>query len=219
MALITRMSARKNRPDRLNVHLDGAFAFQCEAALAERLNLRVGATLTDDQLRQIHCGNDARLCREQAVKYLAMRPHSRAELERKLRRRGHANEVIQTVLDDLSRKKFLDDFAFARAKAESAAAHRHQGRHRIRAELRRCGVDGEVARKALDEVFADRDSLAIARTLVEKHKARLKRLEPQVARRRLAGLLQRRGFDYEVIGPLLAEFGEDPRDTDSLDAP
>ena len=73
------------------------------------------------------------------------------------------------------------------------------------AELLKSGVKGEVARRALDYVYDSHDALAVARELAHKQAPRLKRLDPLIARRRLLGMLQRRGFDYEDIRPVLDE--------------
>jgi regulatory protein len=70
-------------------------------------------------------------------------------------------------------------------------------------ELIKAGVKKDVADAALDDVYDKNDSLAAARQLAERKAASLKRLEPLVARRRLAGMLQRRGFDYETIKPVI----------------
>jgi regulatory protein len=71
-------------------------------------------------------------------------------------------------------------------------------------ELIRAGVKKDVADAALDEVYDDKsDSLAAARLLAEKKAPSLKKLDPLTARRRLAGMLQRRGFDYETIKPVI----------------
>jgi regulatory protein len=60
-----------------------------------------------------------------------------------------------------------------------------------------------VAAAALDDLYDKHDSVAAARHLAERKAASLKKLEPMVARRRLAGMLQRRGFDYETIKPVI----------------
>jgi NAD(P)-dependent dehydrogenase (short-subunit alcohol dehydrogenase family) len=52
--------------------------------------------------------------------------------------------------------------------------------------------------------------LAVARALAAKQAPRLKRLDPIVARRRLIGMLQRRGFDYDEIKPVVDEVLSDP---------
>jgi regulatory protein len=72
-------------------------------------------------------------------------------------------------------------------------------------ELLRAGVSGEVADRALDDVYDKSDSVAVARELAKKQAKRLKALDPLVARRRLVGMLQRRGFEYDAVKPVVDE--------------
>ena len=67
------------------------------------------------------------------------------------------------------------------------------------------GVTGESARKALENTYDTHDSLAVARQLAQKKAKSLQKLDPQVARRRLAGMLMRRGFEYDVVRPVIDE--------------
>jgi regulatory protein len=126
---------------------------------------------------------------------LAGRPHSVAELRRKLLSRGCDAPAVETALERLSGLGYLDDAAFAR----SLVARRSEGRGRalIAAELGARGVDREVAERALGELGRD-EQLAAAR--------RLARRSPTDDPRRLAARLQRRGFApdviREVVGPL-----------------
>jgi len=113
--------------------------------------------------------------------------------------------VVDAVLDDLARLGYLNDERFAKTKALSAAQHKHHGRRRAFMELIKSGVKGDVADKALSEVYAEHDSTAVARELARKQLPRLQKLEPMVARRRLVGMLQRRGFDYDAIKPVVDE--------------
>jgi len=131
--------------------------------------------------------------------------HGREELSKKLTKREYGRAVVDAVLEDLTRMNYVDDEAFAKARATSAAKHKHHGKHRAMAELLRKGVRREVATKALAEVYNPHDSLAVARELARRQAGRLKKLDPLVARRRLVGMLQRRGFDYETIKPVVTE--------------
>ena len=109
----------------------------------------------------------------------------------------------------------MDDARFARTKALSAVKHKLHGRRRTYIELLKSGVKPDVANAALDDVYSDAaDSIAAASLLAQKHAPRLRRLDPQTARRRLAGMLGRRGFDYETIKPVIdrALGGESQRD-------
>jgi regulatory protein len=144
-------------------------------------------------------------CFDHAVKLLTRRMHSVSELRRKLRRSEWNDEDVEIVLADLQRRRYLDDRRYAEARALSAAERKQHGRRRAFMELRRAGVASEVADQALSKVYADNDSTAVARALIAKQASRLRKLDPQVARRRLVGMLQRRGFDYETVRPLIDE--------------
>lgn len=205
MPLITRIIEQKRRPNRRNVHLDGRFGFGCHVNVVARFRLREGLNLTPQQVREIEQGELRQECFDQAMACLGRRLHSRSELQRKLARREHGSAIIASVLDELTRLGYIDDERFARTKALSAADHKRQGRRRAMVELLRSGVNTDVARRALEEVYGSKDTAAIARALAEKHSARLRSLDPLVARRRLAGMLQRRGFGFEEIRPVLDE--------------
>lgn len=199
MPVITRLVEQRRSPNRRSVFIDGRFAFALSLNVVARFRLREGMTLTDQQVVQIRDGEARQECMDAALAFLGRRLHSRAELERKLGRAGYAPQAIQDVLAELERLGYLDDARFARTRALSAAQHRHHGRQRAFLELIKAGVSREVADRALDEVYGQANGLEVARQLALKQAARLRRLDPRVARRRLAGMLQRRGFDYETV--------------------
>jgi regulatory protein len=205
LPVVTRIAEQKRRANRRNVYLDGAFAFGCNLNVIARFRLREGMALTPDQVRQIALGEVRQECFDRAMASLGSRLHSRAELHRKLMRREYGETVVNAVLDDLVRMGYVNDEQFAKTKALSAAQYKHHGRRRAMVALRKAGVSGAVADRALDDVYGSHDTAAVARRLAEKQAPRLKKLDPPVARRRLVGMLQRRGFDYESIKPVVDE--------------
>jgi len=205
MAVITRITEQKRRPNRRNVYLDGAFAFGCNVNVIARFRLREGMQLTPEQVGRIQLGAVKQECFDDAMRSLERRLHSRAELQRKLMRKEYGVPVVAAVLEDLARLGYVNDEQFARTRALSAAQYKQHGRRRARVELMKAGVKGEVAERALSDVYAEHDSTAVARELARKQAPRLRKLDPFVARRRLVGMLQRRGFDYESIRPVVDE--------------
>ena len=205
MPLLTQISEQKRRPNRRNIYLDGKFAFGCNVNVVAKFKLREGMTLTESQVTDIQLGEVKQDCFDHALKLLERRLHSRDELSRKLTRLEYGPVVLNEVLQDLARLGYVDDARFARTKALAAAEHKQHGKRRAMVELMKSGVKGEVARKALADVYDDRDTLSVARKLAEKQAPRLRKLDPQVARRRLVGMLQRRGFDYEDIQPVVEQ--------------
>jgi regulatory protein len=199
MPIVTKITGQRHRPNRRNVYLDGGFAFGCNLNVIARFRLREGMVLTADEVDAIQRGEVRQECFDAAMRYLESRLHSRTELKRKLTRREMGEAVIYGVLNDLERLGYLDDSKFAVAKATSAARHKHHGPRRAVQELMRAGITAEVAKKAATSVYAEMDSAAIAMQLAERQAARLRRLDPVVAKRRLIGMLARRGFDFDAI--------------------
>ncbi len=205
MPTITKIAEQRRSENRRNIHIDGKFAFGCNITVVARFRLREGMSLTPEQIHEIERGEIRQECFDAAMRSLESRLHSRSELRRKLMRKEWGEQIIDGVLDDLKRMDYIDDERFAKTKAQSAAEHKHHGRRRAYLELLRSGITGEVAKKACNDIYAHSDTPTIVRQLAEKQAVRLRKLEPMVARRRLTGFLMRRGYDYDVIRPVMDE--------------
>lgn len=211
MPRITKISEQQRRPSRRSVFLDARFAFGCSVTVIARFRLREGMELSSDAIREIELGVVKQECFDKAMRFLESRLHSRTELQRKLKRQEWGDAVIDAVLEDLARMNYLDDARFAKTKALSAVEHKKHGKRRAYVELIKSGVNSTVANRALEDVYETRDVASVARGLPMKQRDRLLKLDPLVARRRLFGMLQRRGFEYDEIKPLIEEVLGDHR--------
>jgi regulatory protein len=81
------------------------------------------------------------------VRLLARRAHSRAELRRKLGRRGYDGDEVEAVIARLERQGYVDDAAFAVGHVRRRAVSR--GPLALSAELAVRGVDRRLAEAAL----------------------------------------------------------------------
>jgi len=92
---------------------------------------------------------DARAARAAALDALARRDYASEDLRRKLLQKGYDTSVIGPLLDQLRAEKLLDDRRYAENFVAYHAA-RGQGPLRVRAELRRKGLEGAVVEECLD---------------------------------------------------------------------
>lgn len=133
---------------------------------------------------------------EAAVRLLAARGRSVQEMISRLRRKGLRPDAVEHAVGRLESEGLLDDAVMAREYARSRA-ERGFGRARILADLSRRGVERRVAERAVAEAVGDDEAgwretlLALARSRAP----RVRGLDRDVARRRLAGYLARRGYD------------------------
>lgn len=200
--VITAIKQQQRKQNRVNVFLDGAFAFALHLKVAERLELKPGMDLSQAGIDAVLRAQAQQECTDKAISYLSRRMHSRNELRLKLLRAEHQPDVIEATLSRLQELGYVNDEEFARQKL-GLAQRKLIGERRAIAELLRSGVKGEVARQAVRQHFSSDDAKDNAAQLIEKNLPRLQRLDPVTAKRRLIGLLQRRGFDYETIKPLV----------------
>jgi len=118
---------------------------------------------------------------------------SRKELADKLAKKDVPGEIAARLLDRFEEVGLIDDEAFARAWIESRQPGKALARRALAQELRRKGIDEEIAREALGEIDPD-DEEAAARALVRKKLRSVQGLEQQRATRRLVGILARKGY-------------------------
>ncbi len=148
--------------------------------------------------------------REICLQQLAFSPRTRAELAAKLSNRGIPDDAAQEVLGRFAEVGIIDDALFAQMWVTS----RHRGRglagRALQQELRRKGVDDDVARDAVDTLEPDEER-ATARALVDRRIASTRGLAADARVRRLAGMLARKGYSagvaFAVVREALAQDG------------
>ena len=129
-----------------------------------------------------------------ALRHLARREHSRAELERKLAAHAESAAHLQALLDQLEEKKQLSTERFAEQRAHVLS--RKYGPARIRQDLNARGVSPEIVDRVLPADEAQRAKAIMARKFPAAASSRAER-----AKR--ARFLQGRGFSAEVIHRLV----------------
>lgn len=138
------------------------------------------------------------------LRQLSMAPRSRAQLERKLSQRGCEPAVAARVLDRMTEVGLVDDEAYAEMLVRSKQQGKGLARKGLAHELRRQGIDAEIAGQALDQVDGD-DERAKAEELVAKKLRTMSGLTPDVQARRLAGMLARKGYSGEIAWPVIRD--------------
>ena len=128
--------------------------------------------------------------RVRALRHLARREHSRAELARKLAPHAESPAALQFLLDELEGKQQLSDQRYAEARAHWLS--RKYGAARIRQDLKAHGVAEAVADRVSNE-----GDLAKAKAILARKYRSAPAGREEFARR--ARFLQSRGFSYETI--------------------
>jgi len=192
---VTALVAQKKNPDRVNVYLDGQFAFGLAAI--EAVRLRRGQVLTDSDVKRLQAADDVEQAREKALRFLSNRPRSEWEVRQNLRKAGYGDETIDRVLERLRGVGLVDDAAFVRYWIDNRTQFKPKGEAALRQELRRKGVDRDVIDTVVAESEHAEDKAAFRAALAKAD--RYRQLPRQEFAQKLGAYLARRGFDYETV--------------------
>jgi len=195
MKTITAIEPQKAQKGRVNLFLDGAFAFSISIPLATTAGLQEGQKLSPAEIDKLKNAELFHRSLASALKYLSPRPRSEAEMRARLRRHGYDMEIIQQVIAKLKEQKLVDDTVFAQFWRESRESFKPRSRRFIEAELRQKGVDAET----ISETTAGFDDEMGAYKAAQKKAISLSGLDYPVFRKRLGTFLRQRGFSYELV--------------------
>ncbi len=195
MRRVTALSAQRGRRGRVNVFLDGEFAFGAAAETVLRAGLKVGSELDEAAIARLQDDDASVRIYNDALRFLSFRPRSVAEVERYLRGRDADEALVAATVERLQRSGLLDDDAFARYWIDNRTQFNPRGARALHAELRAKGVDNAQIESAIEESGAGDEDQAYQAGL--KRLRALERLDEQTFRQRMYGFLLRRGFDYE----------------------
>ncbi|MBA2953110.1 regulatory protein RecX [Nocardioides sp. MAH-18] len=177
---------------------------------------RGGAPPPEDTAVQVPEADPESVARKILLDQLTGQARSRKELADKLSAKNVPPEVATRLLDRFEEVGLVDDEAFARSWIASRQPGKHLARRALAQELRRKGVDDEVAREALDEIDPA-DEEEAARALVRKKLRSLSRVDDTTATRRLVGMLARKGYGsglaFAVVKDELAASGREGPET------
>lgn len=159
-----------------------------------------------DPVAELPEADQEEVARKILLDQLTGQARSRQQLAEKLRAKNVPEPVATRLLDRFEEVGLIDDEAFARmwVSHRGAGAHRGLATRALAAELRRKGVDDEVAKAALEDVDPEEER-ETARRLVRGKLRSVARVDDTTATRRLVGMLARKGYGSGVAFAVVRE--------------
>ena len=153
---------------------------------------------------------------ERAVKLLAAKPRSVAELrERLLQGKGlRGNKaIVDTVIERLREYGYLDDERFAFSYAASKVKQRPIGRRRLQRDLQLKQIENTVADEALELVYTETPEEQLIDRAIQKRVRLRGRPKNRAEAKSLFDHLLRQGFGFDLVSEKvrkLVEYTDDP---------
>ncbi len=205
---ITQIAVQQKRKNRCSIFLDDEYAFGLDQDVVLQFGLKKGDQLSDQQIHDILLNEEKKRAKDRALRFLSYRDRSEKEIRSKLQHVGYDAAIIDWVVDELKRLKFLDDQRFAQSFAQTQMITRPVGEYYLRRELKDKGLDEPLIEQTIDQVYQERDQLAVALDLAAQRKKRYKSIEEVKAKKRVSDFLLRRGFDWDTVSEVMERWEE-----------
>ncbi len=189
---ITALKQQKRNPKRINVYLDGKFAFGLDKFVAAWLT--IGDQLDGSRIQELQDQDSVEAAYQKGLQFISYRPRSIQETRKRLNKKGIDQAIIEEVINRLIEKKFLNDHEFADLWVENRMAFKPRSRYMLRGELIQKGISDAV----IETVLAEVDDSALAYQAAKKKAHRFARYEWEEFRKKLGAFLGRRGFPYST---------------------
>ncbi len=190
---ITAIKQQVKRTDRYSVFVDDKYAFSLsETALLES-KLASGDELSAGQVKEYKKLSEDDKLYNQTLRYIALRPRSKWEIEFYLQRKKAAPPLTEAILNKLSVIGLVDDEKFAKAFVNDRRLLKPASRRKLIAELRKKRIANEIIEQAVGSE-ADDEQTALLEVISRKRR-QTKYQDDQ----KLMQYLARQGFSYGDI--------------------
>jgi regulatory protein len=203
--IITGLRAQKRNHRRVNVYLDGEFAFGVERIVAAWL--QVGQELSEEKIASLQDEDRREAAYQKTLNFIQYRERSEAEIQQHLKEQKLSEEIASEIVERLRRSGLVNDQRFAQTWIENRNEFHPRSRRALAYELRQKGIDPDAIQEALQGV----DEEEMAYQAAVKQSRKYQNLEWLDFRQKMLGFLARRGFSYEISAPAAARVWDEQR--------
>ena len=204
---IDRIEKSKHKQERVLVYLEGGDLLRITGAELLRFGLYKGVDVPPELVVEFQAAGERSERKQAAARMAAGRMLSKQEVQRRLTKKGAPEDEAAETADWLEGLGAVNDEAYAGVIARHYGTLGY-GPARVKQELHRRGVPKELWDAAREQLPPPEE--AIRKFLAGKLRGR--GMTPEDSRR-LAAALQRRGFAWQEIRPVLNEWGQEIEET------
>jgi len=212
MSQITDIQPGKKDPKRVNVYLDGEFAFAVSLESKVINKLQINQEISEEKTHELIQQDQLERLTNQALRFLSFRPRSEKEVRNYLiqklkfsdqgeEEKQNFEKSISRVIEKLKHLGQVNDEEFAKWWVEQRNRFRPKGSRIIKLELLQKGVDKELISEVLRSYQSggEQGQLNLAINAALKKISSYQKLEQREFKIKMGQFLARKGFDWETI--------------------
>ncbi|WP_276912611.1 RecX family transcriptional regulator [Aneurinibacillus aneurinilyticus] len=210
-SMITRLERQKKNKHRINVYLNGEYAFAIHEDVLIKYRLSKGCELDEADMKELLEAEEKNRAVQYGLNYISHRPRTAEEVRKYLLAKGFPIFAAEEAVTGFIERKYIDDKEYARLWVEERLRLKPRGRHLLRQELQARGIypdDIEAALAGIEQGDEEAACLVLAR----KKYAHQHFDSFQGMRNKVGPFLQRKGFSHDIIKKTLEKLKNDKLD-------
>jgi len=199
---ITEIKTQIKSKERVSIFIDGAYRFSVHMDVLIDYGLSVGSEVSEVLLEQIESKDELKKAYAKGLDIVSRRLHTEKEVRDKLKDKEYGVLTINKTIEKLKEYGYIDDKVFLEHYLSFKA--KTQGPRKIKYDLKKKGIANHLIDYALEDLKDDAYSncMVLAMSRLE---GMSDTLEMSKKYRRLAGFLERKGFDFATVKEVLRD--------------
>lgn len=204
MSKITKIEIQKRNKERVNLFLDGEYAFSLSAELVYKEGLKTNENVDGIKLKALAEKDTIIRCKDSALRIIERSYKTEKEIRDKLKLKGYDEDSINQSIEFLKEYNFLNDDNYTKMFIKDKL--NTQGSNKIKYGLIKKGVSKEIIEKELSNVDKE-DEKTVALNLAKKKIITIRKSESDnfKASGKLYRFLMSKGYSYDVVKDVVKE--------------
>lgn len=184
MAIITKIEIQKRNKERVNLFLDGEYAFSLSIELVYKEGLKTKDDIDSEKLKILAEHESAIRCKDSALRIIEKSYKTEKEVRDKLRLKGYEDNAINNSIEFLKEYNFINDVNYTKAFINNKL--NSEGSQKIKYKLIQKGISKEI----------------IAEELADLNNENEKNIALNIAKKKLNIIKKRENDNYKISGKL-----------------
>lgn len=204
MNVITKLEIGKRNKERVNVYIDGEFAFSLHAEIIYKESLKVNDKVDLERLKKMAEEDNYLKCKNSAIRIIERSYKSEKEIREKLLLKEYENKTIDRTLEFLKEYNLLNDEKLTSMYVKDRL--RSEGKNKIKYSLIRKGISEDLIEEELSKVDDDNLRETAYNLGLKKYNTLLKRENDKYKlSQKLYRFLMSKGYGYDLISEVVKE--------------
>ncbi|EHI99429.1 Regulatory protein recX [Clostridium sp. DL-VIII] len=204
MSKITKIEVQKRNKERVNLFLDGEYAFSISAELVYKEGLKISSEIDEEKVKSIAKSENYIKCKESALRIIERNLKTEKEVREKLKLKGYDDNSIEKSIEFLKEYNFVNDRAYTKAFVNDKL--KTMGSQKIKYSLIQKGIAKEVIEEELSNLNKENER-NIALNIAKKKLSTIKKTEND--NYKISGKLYRflvsKGYGSDIVNGVVKE--------------